>query len=411
MMGKVCDVVQGLKPTIMMVCVQIVFAGVSVFYKLAANDGMSLQVLIAYRFMFAAATVVPLALIIDRKNRPKLTWKIALQAFVSALFGGSVAQNLFAESLVLTSATFAAAMTNLVPAVTFILAIFFRMERVGLKTRAGKAKVTGTFLCIGGAMLLTFYKGCEVNIWSTHFDLLHKSQHPSGHVAGAHHKSVSNILGPLLALGCCLSSSLSLIIQAKMSETYPCHYSSTALISVMGSVQAVVFALCTVRDWRQWKLGWNIRLLSVSYMGIVASGLMWAFIMSCVRMRGPLFVSVFNPLLLVIVALVGSLLLNENVLGAAVIICGLYSVLWGKSKEMKKITRLVPSKSFTEASHHEVEETARESFKGFNHANNVVAVAPNFLPESEILEVFDEDEDDEDLEAAATKISNPQTKP
>ncbi|KAL0412711.1 UNVERIFIED_CONTAM: hypothetical protein Sradi_1472800 [Sesamum radiatum] len=65
-MEKVCDVLQGLKPTIMMVCVQIVFAGVSVFYKLAANDGMSLQVLIAYRFMFAAATVVPLALIIDR---------------------------------------------------------------------------------------------------------------------------------------------------------------------------------------------------------------------------------------------------------------------------------------------------------------------------------------------------------
>ncbi|KAL0387167.1 UNVERIFIED_CONTAM: WAT1-related protein [Sesamum radiatum] len=380
----------------MMVCVQIVFAGVSVFYKLAANDGMSLQVLIAYRFMFAAATVLPLALIIDRKNRPKLTWKIALQAFVSALFGGSMAQNLFAESLVLTSATFAAAMTNLVPAVTFILAIFFRMERVGLKTRAGKAKVTGTFMCIGGAMLLTFYKGCEVNIWSTHFDLLHRSQQPGGHVAAAHHKSVSNILGPLLALACCFTSSLSLIIQAKMSETYPCHYSSTALISVMGSVQAVVFALCTVRDRSQWKLGWNLRLLSVSYMGIVASGLMWAFIMSCVRMRGPLFVSVFNPLLLVIVALAGSLLLNEKLhLG---------------SKEMKKITRLVPSKSFTEATHHEVEETARESFKGFNHANNVVAVAPNFLPESEILEVFDVDEDDEDLEAAP-KISNPQTKP
>ncbi|KAK4405082.1 WAT1-related protein [Sesamum angolense] len=387
-MEKACDVVQGLKPTIMMVCVQIVFAGVTVFYKLAANDGMSLQVLIAYRFMFAAATVLPLALIIDRKNRPKLTWKIALQAFVSALFGGSMAQNLYAESLVLTSATFAAAMTNLVPAVTFILAIFFRMERVGLKTRAGKAKVTGTFMCIGGAMLLTFYKGCEVNIWSTHFDLLHISQQPGGHVAAAHHKSVSNILGPLLALACCFTSSLSLIIQAKMSETYPCHYSSTALISVMGSVQAVVFALCTVRDRSQWKLGWNLRLLSVSYMGIVASGLMWAFIMSCVRMRGPLFVSVFNPLLLVIVALAGSLLLNEklhlgSVLGAAIIICGLYSVLWGKSKEMKKITRLVPSKSFTEATHHEVEETARESFKGFNHANNVVAVAPNFLPESE----------------------------
>lgn len=46
--------------------------------------------------------------------------------------------------------------------------------------------------------------------------------------------------------------------------------------------------------------------------GILASGIMWAFIMSCVRMRGPLFVSVFNPLLLVLVALAGSLLLDEK---------------------------------------------------------------------------------------------------
>lgn len=36
---------------------------------------------------------------------------------------GSLAQNLYAESLVLTSATFTAAMTNLVPAITFILAL------------------------------------------------------------------------------------------------------------------------------------------------------------------------------------------------------------------------------------------------------------------------------------------------
>lgn len=87
------------------------------------------------------------------------------------------------------------------------------MERVGLKTMAGKAKVVGTVLCIGGAMLLTFLKGCEVNIWSTHFDLLRKDRQQDGHVAAAQHKSINNILGPLLALACCLSSSISLIVQ------------------------------------------------------------------------------------------------------------------------------------------------------------------------------------------------------
>lgn len=53
--------------------------------------------------------------------------------------------------------------------------------------------------------------------------------------------------------------------QAKMSEKYPCPYSSTALISVIGAIQAVVLALCIEKDWNQWKLGWNIRLLTVAY--------------------------------------------------------------------------------------------------------------------------------------------------
>lgn len=50
-----------------------------------------------------------------------------------------------------------------------------------------------------------------------------------------------------------------------MSEEYPCQFSSTALMCVMGAIQAVVFALCMEKDWSQWKLGWNIRLLTVAY--------------------------------------------------------------------------------------------------------------------------------------------------
>lgn len=50
-----------------------------------------------------------------------------------------------------------------------------------------------------------------------------------------------------------------------MSERYPSYYSGTALMSIMGTIQAVVFAICMERDWSQWKLGSNIRLLTVSY--------------------------------------------------------------------------------------------------------------------------------------------------
>jgi len=38
-----------------------------------------------------------------------------------------------------------------------------------------------------------------------------------------------------------------------------------------------------------------------------------------------------------------------SAIGAVLIVCGLYMVLWGKSKEMKKIAQLVPSKNTQEA--------------------------------------------------------------
>ncbi|XP_059653384.1 WAT1-related protein At1g68170-like [Cornus florida] len=348
MMERICNAVHGLKPVMMMVVVNMAMAGVNVLYKLAANDGMSLRVLVAYRFLFAAAFIVPLAFYVERKSRPKLTWVVLGQAFLCGLFGGSLAQNLYIESLVLTSATFASAMSNLIPAITFIMAVSFGLESLVWSSMAGKAKVVGTLMGMGGAMLLTFYKGVEVDIWSTHVDLLHHQ----GRVSAPH--SDNHVLGALLAICSCLSYALWLIIQAKMSERYPCPYSSTALMAVMGSIQAVGFALCMERDWNQWKLGWDIRLLTVAYGGIVASGLMVTLIAWCVRMRGPLFVSVFNPLMLILVAIAGSLVLDEklhlgSVLGAVLIVIGLYFVLWGKGKEMKKIVPLMPSKSSAES--------------------------------------------------------------
>ncbi|XP_062178028.1 WAT1-related protein At1g25270-like [Alnus glutinosa] len=384
-MERICNALHGLKPAMLMVVVQFVFGGVNVFYKLAANDGMSLRVIVAYRFIFATAFVLPLALLFKRKSRPKLSWVVLFQAFFCGLFGGSLAQNLYIESLALTSATFASAMSNLIPAITFILAIFFGLERLNLGTIVGKAKVLGTLMGIGGAMLLTFYKGAEIDIWSSHLNLLHDSQNQTRHVASPLKQSGNRLLGFLLALGSCSSFALWLIIQAKLSEKYPCHFSSTALMCMMGAIQAVAFALCMEKDWSQWKLGWNIRLLTVVYSGVVGSGLMVIFIAWCVHTRGPLFVSVFNPLMLVLVAVMGSLLLDEklhlgSILGAVLIVCGLYAVLWGKGKEMKKITQLAPSNSSRESDDQLMDIVIASPMEG--NVNVIASVKPDSLSTS-----------------------------
>ncbi|XP_028115656.1 WAT1-related protein At1g68170-like [Camellia sinensis] len=358
----------------MMVVVQAALAGNSIFYKLASSIGMSMRVLIAYRFVIAVAFIVPLALLLER---------------------GSMAQNLYAEGFVLTSATFAAALYNLIPACTFILAVFFRMERLGLGTTIGKMKVAGTLMCIGGAMLLIFYKGVELNISSTNVDLLH---YKGGHVATLHPHDSNNVVGALLVVSCCVSVAIGLIVQAKMIQDYPCVYSSTALMMTMAAIQAIGFALCMDRDWSKWKLGWNLRLLTVSYSGIVASGVTFTVMAWCVQIRGPLFVSIFSPVMLVLVAIAGLLLLDEklhlgSVLGAGVIVCGLYIVLKGKSKELKRITQLMPSKSSKESEHIDIIVTSlTENNNGSSDNITVVEEEEEEEVSSEVEGVFNLDQ-------------------
>ncbi|CAL1352680.1 unnamed protein product [Linum trigynum] len=336
----------GVKASSLMVVVQVAFAAANIMYKLAADDGMNMQVMVAYRFLFATAFMVPLAIVFERKKQPTFTWKILLEVFLCGLLGGTLEKNFNAEALNLTSPTFVSAMSNLIPAITFLLAICFRMETLRWREKAGQAKMAGTLLGIGGAMLLTFYKGPVLELWpSTHIDLLaHHSHHgrrpppTSGH---GHDHGQRHTLGALLSLGSCFSYALWLICQAKLNRRYPgCPYSVTAMMCVVACVQSVGLGLFVERDWEQWKLGCDVRLLTVAYSGIVASGLMVVLISWCVSRRGPLFVSIFNPLLLVTVAVAASLLLNDklclgSVLGSALIICGLYGVIWGKGQESK----------------------------------------------------------------------------
>lgn len=49
-----------------------------------------------------------------------------------------------------------------------------------------------------------------------------------------------------------------------MSEKFPWHYSIAALTSATASILSVIFALSTERDWSQWKLGWDFRLLTAA---------------------------------------------------------------------------------------------------------------------------------------------------
>ncbi|CDP12794.1 unnamed protein product [Coffea canephora] len=220
-------------------------------------------------------------------------------------------------------------MFNLIPGFTLVLALIFRLEKLDVRNSAGKAKVLGTVLGSGGAMILTFVKGKKIKILSQHVDIIPLHNHAS--------VPSNNVVGSLLALLSCLSIAIWLVIQTKMSHSYPC-YSSTAVMCFTGSILTGVLAICTERELSSWMLGWDCRLLAVAYLGIVSSGLCVAAVFWSSMMKGPLFVSSFSPLGLVFTALAGSLFLKEelclgSLIGSIIITIGLCFVIWGKGKE------------------------------------------------------------------------------
>lgn len=66
-----------------------------------------------------------------------------------------------------TTATFATAMYNVLPAITFVLAYIFGLERVKLRCIRSAGKVIGTLATVGGAMIMTLVKGPVLDLFWT----------------------------------------------------------------------------------------------------------------------------------------------------------------------------------------------------------------------------------------------------
>ncbi|XP_047342523.1 WAT1-related protein At1g09380-like [Impatiens glandulifera] len=338
----------GVVPFLAMVLVQFGYAGMNILSKLAMDSGMNPFIHVAYRQIFASIVIAPVAYILERKIRPKMTLPILLQIFWSSFFGATLNQALYFVGLKNSTPTIACALSNLLPAFTFILAAIFRLEKVGLKRLAGQAKVFGTFTCVGGAMLLSFYQG-KVVIgssgfhWGSHHDmgknnnvsLSHSDVHHNHHEPSAF---VTFLMGPLIVMASAFAWAVWFVIQARISEKYPAPYSSSAIICFMASFQCVLIGLCFDHKPSSWSLAMPIRAISSIYAGVICTALAFCIMSWCIQKRGPLYVSVFSPLLLVIVAALSWILLGEKLyvgtlLGSVLIVTGLYSVLWGKKKE------------------------------------------------------------------------------
>uniref|UniRef100_A0A0E0J943 WAT1-related protein n=1 Tax=Oryza nivara TaxID=4536 RepID=A0A0E0J943_ORYNI len=292
-----------------MVLVQLFTIGALLLAKLSFNSGMAPFVLLAYRNLIGTVTMLPFAFWFERQMMKKVNYKVLGWIFFNALFG---------------------------------------LEKLKLKTRSGMIKVIGTVICVVGTMVVSLYRGKLLHLWPTH--LLKPAQLRA--IGGSddstfptHHNM---LIGTLFLCGSCLSYAFWFIVQAKVNKEFPSKYFSTMLACLMGTIQAVVIGIAVDRDRSAWALHWDLQLITIIYSGVFNTAATFCLITWAVSRRGPTYPSMFNSLALIITVVLDSMLLGSDIsvgslLGAFMIIIGLYSFLWGKGKEIKEQQQQVPT--------------------------------------------------------------------
>ncbi|KAK8552268.1 hypothetical protein V6N12_040874 [Hibiscus sabdariffa] len=336
-------VMNKLKPYLAIISLQFGFAGMYILSTISLKHGMSNFILATYRHVVATIVIAPFAIFLERfilyhmsssdsKIRPKMTLPIFLRIVALGFLEPVLDQNFYYMGMKLTNATYSSAFVNMLPAVTFILAVIFRLERVDLKKIRSVAKIVGTLITVLGAMVMTLYKGPIINFIKSGRDTHHAT---TGESTDQH-----LVTGTIVLLGSIVSWSSFFILQSFTLKKYPAKLSLTAWICFMGMVQDGLLSLIMVRDFSAWKIGFDANLLAASYSGIVCSGIAYYVQGIVIQERGPVFVTSFSPLCMIITAALGAFILAEKVhlgsiLGAIIIVSGLYTVVWGKAKDEK----------------------------------------------------------------------------
>ncbi|GER57534.1 nodulin MtN21 /EamA-like transporter family protein [Striga asiatica] len=367
------------RPYLGVIFLQFGSAGFGIVAKAALNQGSSNYTFAVYRNAIAAALFVPFALIFERKTRPKMTFNVFWKILLLSLFDPVIGQNMFYAGMRYSSATFAAALCNLIPALTFVLAWILRIEKVNFKSLRSYAKIMGTLVTVSGAMIMTLIVGPVIGLpWTRES---HDNQQTSAEdpVKGA----------IMIAVGCTGYSAF-YTLQAITLKSYSAGLSLTAMVCSLGAFLGTILTFVAQRENTSiWAFGWDAKLLAYVYGGVVCSGITYYLSGVIMKEKGPVFVTAFNPLGMVIVAVMSSFIFAEQmtvgkICGATVIVTGLYLVIWGKSKDGKVIedSQQLPktSRSLSTNVEPKVERATsiRIRTQSFNHKPFTLSSTPSF---------------------------------
>ncbi|KAL5229488.1 hypothetical protein ABZP36_028264 [Zizania latifolia] len=339
------------KPYVVAIIVQVIYTGLYVVSKAAFDQGMNTLVFIFYRQAAATVLLLPLAIVLERRNAPSMSLRLFTKLFLYALLGNTISMNLYNISLKYTSATVASATSNSVPVVTFFLAVLLRhacnyklqrmidrsLEVIRLRSLSGVAKMAGVVLCLGGVLVIALYSGPAMS------PLNHHRAFGGGHEAAAAGSMGGGrarwMKGTFLMLLSNATWSLWIVLQASLLEEYPNKLLATLLQCLLSTLQSLLLAAAVERDNpAAWRLRLDTGLLAVAYSGFVVTGVSFYLQAWCIEKKGPVFLAMSNPLCFVFTIFCSSFFLGEivhlgSVVGGVLLVAGLYSVLWAKSKE------------------------------------------------------------------------------
>ncbi|XP_010425595.1 PREDICTED: WAT1-related protein At3g28100-like isoform X1 [Camelina sativa] len=318
-----------------MLAVETSVVGISTLFKVATSKGLNVYAFLGYSYLLASLLLLPSFIFSNRlRSLPPLSFSILCKIGLLGLLGSMYVITGYI-GIKYSNPTLASAISNITPALTFILAIIFRMEKVSFKERSSLAKVMGTILSLIGALVVVLYHGPRVFVASSLPYVNFRQFYPSLSSS----KSDWLIGGALLTIRD-IFVSVSFILQAQIMSEYPAAFTVSFLYTVCVSIVTTTIGLVVEKhNPGVWIIHFNITLITIVTMAIITS-VYYVIHSWTVRHKGPLYLAIFKPLSILIAVVMSAVFLNDSLylgclIGGILITLGFYAVMWGKANEDK----------------------------------------------------------------------------
>ncbi|KAF9673067.1 hypothetical protein SADUNF_Sadunf11G0110300 [Salix dunnii] len=273
--------------------------------------------------------LAPFAFVIERKQRPPLSLSVIIKIFMLSSLVTTIHLNVYCADSAYISPKVASALSNVIPSLTFIMAVLLGMEKVKTESPGGWAKTLGTAVCVSGS--LEVKNRPMINIYSTKGS------------TGEYRHAKDNWIRELhlfLPVMMRLADNSHLLYQAY--KVYPARLSLNTLICFFASIQSSFLELCFARTPAIWKLDWNVQLLTIIYWSCDLSISLLPANLVCIGHKGPLSLLDYSQ----------QLLLRRDfilaALGTGLIVLGLYRVLWCKRQDNSAAQKLDEGKDLAD---------------------------------------------------------------